>query len=214
MRVPLLPRYYQGAATPWVLPTSLGCPRSAVPLRCTHVSLHPAGRALPGATGFCFPRRLPAVGSSGGDHRASHVPEEPPLCLCPVLRPRQDRCVRPLRRTGMAPAQTTARAPTTGFRGSIARLWHWLSTPRRLGYPTTTQDSLPVVGQTLPDGLGYPQGSNERFPILRCIFLLSQALRDARLVRGPGRSSPAQVALSGGALTLADGEPWLTNSGT
>ena len=27
-----------------------------------------------------------------------------------------------------------------------------------------TQDSLPAVGQTLPDGIGYPQGSYERFP--------------------------------------------------
>jgi hypothetical protein len=27
-----------------------------------------------------------------------------------------------------------------------------------------TQDSLPAVGQTLRDGIGYPQGSYERFP--------------------------------------------------
>jgi hypothetical protein len=62
------------------------------------------------------------------------------------------------------------------FRGSIARLWHWLSTLRRMGHPITTQDSLPAVGQTLPDGLAYPQGSTERFS--RCILhlsLLSQA---------------------------------------
>ena len=49
------------------------------------------------------------------------------------------------------------------FRGSITRLRHWLSTLRRPGRPDTTQDSLPAVGQTLPDGLGYPQGSIERF---------------------------------------------------
>ena len=49
------------------------------------------------------------------------------------------------------------------FRGSITRLRHWLSTLRSAGCPYTTQDSLPAVGQTLPDGLGYPQGSDERF---------------------------------------------------
>jgi len=31
-----------------------------------------------------------------------------------------------------------------------------------MGYPTT-QDSLPVAGSALPDGLDYPQGSDERF---------------------------------------------------
>jgi hypothetical protein len=49
------------------------------------------------------------------------------------------------------------------FRGSITRLRHWLSTLRRPGRPDATQDSLPAVGQTLPDGLDYPQGSSERF---------------------------------------------------
>ena len=29
--------------------------------------------------------------------------------------------------------------------------------------PVTTQDSLPAAGQALPDGIGCPQGSNERF---------------------------------------------------
>jgi len=35
-----------------------------------------------------------------------------PLSLCPVLRPRQDRHTRPLRCDGMAPAMSTAKAPT------------------------------------------------------------------------------------------------------
>ena len=33
--------------------------------------------------------------------------------------------------------------------------------------PATTQDSLPAAGPALPDGIGYPQGSDERFHILR-----------------------------------------------
>ena len=55
------------------------------------------------------------------------------------------------------------RLPQRSFRGSITRLRHWLSTLRRPGCPDATQDSLPAVGQTLPDGLVYPQGSIERF---------------------------------------------------
>ena len=31
--------------------------------------------------------------------------------------------------------------------------------------PATTQDSLPAAGPALPDGIGYPQGSDERFHI-------------------------------------------------
>jgi hypothetical protein len=33
--------------------------------------------------------------------------------------------------------------------------------------PATTQDSLPAAGPALPDGIGYPQGFDERFHILR-----------------------------------------------
>ena len=35
----------------------------------------------------------------------------------------------------------------------------------RSGSPLTMQDSLLAVSHTLPDGTGYPQGHNERFPI-------------------------------------------------
>jgi hypothetical protein len=31
--------------------------------------------------------------------------------------------------------------------------------------PVPTQDSLPAAGPALPDGVGYPQGSDERFHI-------------------------------------------------
>jgi hypothetical protein len=45
------------------------------------------------------------------------------------------------------------RLPRWVFRRSIAWLSDSLSTLRRVGYPTTTQDSLPAAGQALPDGL-------------------------------------------------------------
>ncbi len=75
------------------------------------------------------------------------------------------------------------RLPHSYFRGSITRLRHWLSTLRRPGRPDTTQDSLPVAGQALPDGLAYPQGSIERFHDISYFLLsilLSQVQRSAR----------------------------------
>src|ERR1700677_2532202 len=39
--------------------------------------------------------------------------------------------------------------------------------------PAPTQDSLPAAGPALPDGIGYPQGFNERFHIE--MILLSRA---------------------------------------
>jgi len=45
------------------------------------------------------------------------------------------------------------RLPRKVFRRSIAWLSDSLSTLRNVGYPSTTQDSLPVAGQALLDGL-------------------------------------------------------------
>src|SRR3954452_16409047 len=45
----------------------------------------------------------------------------------------------------------------------MARPVHSLSPLRSPGYPGATQDSLPAAGQALPGGVGYPQGSCERF---------------------------------------------------
>jgi hypothetical protein len=51
------------------------------------------------------------------------------------------------------------------FRGSITQRLISLSTLRREGRPSATQDSLPAAGPALPDGIGYPQGSDKRFHI-------------------------------------------------
>jgi hypothetical protein len=65
---------------------------------------------------------------------------------------------------GAAPAMSTTKAPAIL---AFAALSHGFGTGclRFVGRvaPTATQDSLPAVGRTLPDGLGCPQGSNERF---------------------------------------------------
>ena len=41
----------------------------------------------------------------------------------------------------------------------------WVSTLRREGRPSATQDLLPAAGPALPGGIGYPQGSDKRFHI-------------------------------------------------
>lgn len=76
-----------------------------------------------------------------------------PLHLCPVLRPRRDLHARPLRRAGTVSADRKTKTPLNSFRGSFTRRWCWLSTLRRMGHPTTTQDSLPAVGQLYRVGL-------------------------------------------------------------
>ena len=63
----------------------------------------------------------------------------------------------------------------------------WLSTLRRGGLPPTTQDSLPAAGPALPDGIGYPQGSDKRFHIAFLLFRASW--------RKPGRSRDFSLEL-------------------
>ena len=62
------------------------------------------------------------------------------------------------------------------FRRSIAWLSDSLSTLRRVGYPTTTQDSLPAAGQALPDGLATRRVPMKGFRSASLhLILLSQA---------------------------------------
>jgi hypothetical protein len=110
------------------------------------------------------------------------------VCVRPVLRPRQDRCPLALagHRRGPSFSDSTGSCELTKFRGSIAGHSHSLSTLRRVGRPTTTQDSLPAAGSALPGGIGYPQGSCERFPrIVLHLFLLPQALPGATEMMSP-----------------------------
>ena len=53
------------------------------------------------------------------------------------------------------------------FRGSITQRLISLSTLRSDGHPPPRKTRFPAAGPALPDGIGYPQGFNERFHILR-----------------------------------------------
>src|SRR5260370_22389544 len=131
-----------------------------------------AGRG-PGALSVAAPRQWLRT----GDARISQVPGEPCCAYALFSDPGRTAVTRPLQCSGMAPAMATAKAPTIRhFRGSIARLGHSLSTLRRASHLAATQDSFSGAGQALPDGIGYPQGSHERFPsCFLHLFPLSQA---------------------------------------
>jgi hypothetical protein len=67
-----------------------------------------------------------------------------------------------------------------------------LSTLRREGRPSTTQDSLPAAGPALPGGIGYPQGSNKRFHI-GMILLFRASWRNVSLPRSTGTTAEQRV---------------------
>ena len=139
-------------------------PASTV-LREAPTSQRPSRRAsfpsLGGTCGCACVRSVPpdASGTTGSFAIGSPTPTfrrrrwdlpgswRTPLCLCPGLRPRRDHPPKPCRVPVRPPPATQRRLPRADiFRGSIPRLWHWLSTLRPAGCPDRTQDSLPAVG--------------------------------------------------------------------
>jgi hypothetical protein len=84
---------------------------------------------------------------SGGGGRASQVPGDLLLVTCPGLRPRWDLRARPSSALRCCfPLCVRRQLPQLTFRGSIPRPASSLSTLRSLGYPRSTQDSLPAGG--------------------------------------------------------------------
>jgi hypothetical protein len=112
-----------------------------------------------------------------GNGRNSQVPGEPLRAYALFSDPGETELIRPYNEPAWPPHATRRRLPRCGNFGAE---WHGLGTGclrfvRRIARKQT-QDSLLVAGQALPDGIGYPQGSYERFP--RCflhLILLPQA---------------------------------------
>ena len=99
--------------------------------------------------------------------------------ICPVLRPRSDLRVRPLRRFGAVPAFPTTETPAIPviFRGSITRLLRSLSTLHGHGRPWSCKTRFRLLAKLCRVGLATNRVATKGFS--RGI-LLSQALLGAR----------------------------------
>ena len=100
-----------------------------------------------------FPNRVSVSGRNG----TSQVPGEPPCRHAPLFDPggtfKPGRLGFQVLPSGY---KTTSASTLRSFRGSITRPVCSLSTLRSLGRPTTTQDSVPAVGQLCRGRLATP----------------------------------------------------------
>ena len=131
---PLLRRYYQGAATPG-RPSRLASSSFA---RRYHAA---ACGSLPRTTNGKRPRTRRLVWLALGRFVVVETSGSPtflgnPLCLCPALRPRQDRRTWPIRYADAAPAMSTTKAPAL----QLSRLNH---TASALAVYASQEGSLP-----------------------------------------------------------------------
>ena len=170
-----LRQYYQDAMTPCCHPAALRSLRLAVP-RVALVSFAPRRTSAPPRPGVRYP--VAPVRKFAEERTGfSQVPGEPPLSVCNV----------PATPAGLlAPDHTVQqRGPWSSkgkgshersFDALVALLSDSLSTLRSADYSNPTQDSLPVAGQALLDGLFTRTVSDERFQICKLHFIpLSQA---------------------------------------
>src|SRR5260370_37303253 len=148
------------------------------PCACLRLSLRPDAGRGPGAFGsgsstpaFADGKRQGLSGSWGT-----------PVCLCPVLGARQDRSARLYDVCGMAPVCDDDKGShDEALSGLDSRASARAVYASPLGLP---QDDARLASGCLasfPGGIGYPQGSYERFPV--CFlhpFLLSQTFLTQR----------------------------------
>ncbi len=160
-------------------------------------SFLPQARRRLGARSFCD-WQPPASSYRDGNDRASQVPGQPLCAYALFFDPGRTESIRPCDGSAWPPCATRRRLPQCGNFGAE---WHGVGTGclrfvHRIARKRT-QDSLLVAGQALPGGIGYPQGSYERFP--RCILhpiLLSQASPGAGCVPFAFSPLPFRFAFS------------------
>ena len=169
--VSTLRRYYQGATTSCRPSHRASLPSLGGTTRCV-LSFAPTtsrrNHGGPGVIGYGDPhgRRKNPVETAGSPKFLGN-----PDCFCARFFD-SGRTACPHYHDGAAawpPLEEQRGLPHWDFRSSMARPQSWLSTLRRVGHPTTTQDSLPGAGQALLGGLAYPQGFNERFRVVSYI---------------------------------------------
>src|SRR5437667_10699129 len=163
------------------------------PCACLRFSLRPDAGRGPGAFGSgssppAFPDGRPqGLSGSWGT----------PVCLCPVLGPRQDRSARPYDVYGMAPVCGDDKG---SYDEALSGLDSRASARAVYASPLRSpQDDARLASGCLASfsgGIGYPQGSYERFPV--CFLhpvLLSQAfLTQRHSPRTPGGKRRSECA--------------------
>ncbi len=153
-RVPLLQRYYQSATTSYRHLAALRFLRLAIPQRPL-VVFAPWRTSEPPWPGVGNP--VSPAGNCRGAKKSRTLPSSwgTSMFRLPCSNPTPagllvsdhfDTAAWPL-------VCKKQRLPRKVFRSSIAWLSDWLSTLRNAGYPNTTQDSLPVAGQALLNGI-------------------------------------------------------------
>ena len=160
--VPPPPRYYETLRLPAARPAALRCLRLAVSR--SHPRFAPVAAGCAGhGPGVGHP--VPPAGTCRGDDRVSQVPGEP-SCPCPVLRPRRDR----VRQAIAAPRRGLRSVNNDGSRdmnhfgaqshGSLTRCLRFAARVT----PAPRKTRFRLLARLCRAGIGYPQGSNERFP--------------------------------------------------
>ena len=170
--VPPLPRYYEALRLPAAHPASLRFLRFAVPPLRLWASLPRAQGAAPAGQGLFT--GFPITGFTDGDDRSSQVPGEPAMGVpCSSTPAGPPRSATSALRCCLPPFKQRRLSRELLFRGSITRPTHSLSTLRRVGCPTATQDSLPDGWPTLSGRDWLPAGPQRK--VSADIILLSQA---------------------------------------
>jgi hypothetical protein len=168
--VPLAQRYYETLRLPAFRFAALRYLRLAIPSIASLVS-SPAAQdtRLRDQPGVGKPESRPAM--FDGDGRVSQSSRGTLVIIRHVLRPRRDPAcsMGPSGRCRTRPPRLTkTRAHHNEISGLNRTAFDRAVYASQWRLPATTQDSLPAAGPALPDGIGYPQGSDERFRACGC----------------------------------------------
>lgn len=188
---------------PTAPPASLRCLRSAVPWWRPSFAL--AGGGMPCAR---EPGPLIAGGPSGTiPRRQWGLPGSwmNPFVFAPLSDP-GGISAPSLCGASMLPRTSSSvpAPPMAAFRGSITRLARSLSTLRRAGHPTATQDSLPAGGWPLPGGTPTRWVQSERF---RDAYFITSPFPRLILAQGASQLIPGADRSTYRVLTAPPGSP-------
>jgi hypothetical protein len=180
-RVPRLRRYYGAVRLPEPLtPDSVAFARRYPAVRL----LFRSRRSRSPNRGPGVRQPVPTTGTIRREaSRASQVPRQPCCPFALFSDPGRTGHTRPLKCAGTAPAMSTTKAPTRMYLSRLNRTALGLAVYASSGaLPHPTQNSLPVAGQALPGGIGYPQGCDERFQCIKHVLLSGAFLAQGQCV--------------------------------